>query len=214
MPINASRIKAIWPLLVETKYTWLPALVVCLALFISLRPGTTESLIRLTGLVLQLLGIGTVIWGISETRALFGYPSFTSKTKGCLGSFPLFRRNVVVAVSGETLSVIGGKAMVYGTHGSGANSTNETRLDALEKNISSIHERINKAQKETDEEFQSITNTLKCEAQSRQADVSAIQKKLETTGTGGIYISAIGATFLFVGVILSTASVEIAGFLK
>ena len=34
--------------------------------------GATEQAIRIVGLVLQLFGIGTVIWGISKTRAHFG----------------------------------------------------------------------------------------------------------------------------------------------
>jgi len=37
---------------------------------------------------------------------------------------------------------------------------------------------------------------------------------LEATGTGGVHISAIGASWLFVGIILSTAAPEIAEFLK
>ena len=89
MAINASRLKAVWPGLFEARYAWLSATVICVALVISLRPHMTESVIRLTGLVLQLLGISTVIWGISETRALFGHPSFASKAKAWLSRFPL-----------------------------------------------------------------------------------------------------------------------------
>jgi hypothetical protein len=37
---------------------------------------------------------------------------------------------------------------------------------------------------------------------------------LEASGTGGVHISAIGASWLFVGVILSTAAIEIAELLK
>jgi hypothetical protein len=79
MPINASRLKAVWLWLVEARHAWLAGAVICAALFISFRPHTTESVIRLTGLILQLLGIGTVIWGISETRALFGHASLASR---------------------------------------------------------------------------------------------------------------------------------------
>lgn len=35
--------------------------------------GCTEQAIRLVGLLLQLLGISTVIWGITKTRAQFGH---------------------------------------------------------------------------------------------------------------------------------------------
>ena len=39
---------------------------------------------------------GQFIWGIADTRALFGQPSFTSKIKAWLGSFPLLRPDVTI----------------------------------------------------------------------------------------------------------------------
>lgn len=209
-----SRLKSIWPWLVEARYAWLSAAVIIIALGISFRPHTTEPVIRLTGLVLQLLGIGTVIWGISETRALFGHPSFSSKAKSWLSRFPLLRRNVVLGVGSATLSCVAGKARAYGTDGPGANPTIETRVETLEKNVISIHERISQTQKEMDEDFQKAADALKREEQSRQTEDSAIQEKLEATGTGGVHISVIGASWLFVGVILSTAAIELAELLK
>ena len=214
MPINASRLKAVWLWLVEARHAWLAGAVICAALFISFRPHTTESVIRLTGLILQLLGIGTVIWGISETRALFGHASLASKARAWLGRFPLLRRNIVVAAGGVAFSATLGKARAHVTHGPGASPTIETRLEALEKNVTSIHERISQTQKEMDEELGKTADALKREEQSRQAEDRAIREKLEATGTGGVHISAIGALWLFVGVTLSTAATELAQLLK
>jgi len=214
MSISISRLKAVWHWLVEARHAWLAISVIFAALLISLRPHTIEPVIRLTGLVLQLLGIGTVIWGISETRALFGHPSFASKTRAWLGRFPLLQRNVLISVGGAILGIAGGKARAYGTHGAGVNPTIETRVEALEKNITSIHERITQAQNEMDAEFKKAENALKHEEQVRQLEDNEIRKKLEATGTGGVHISAIGAAWLFVGVILSTTAIEIAELLK
>lgn len=214
MPSNIFRLKAVWAWLAEARYTWLSAAVIGTALVISLRPHTAESVIRLTGLVLQLLGIGTVIWGISKTRALFGHPSLASKTRAWLSRFPLLRRNVVIAAASTTLSLGVGKARGYVTHRPGADPTIEARLDALEKNVTAIHERISQAQREIDEGFQKTADALKLEEQSRQAEDNAIRERLEVTETGGVYISAIGASWLLVGVILSTAATEIAALLK
>jgi hypothetical protein len=61
-----------------------------------------------------------------------------------------------------------------------------------------------------DEEFQKVSHVLKSEEHARQSEDNKIHKKLEANGTGGVYISAIGASWLFVDVILSTAAVEIA----
>lgn len=214
MPINASRLRALWPWWVEARYAWLAFGVIVIALVVSLRPGTPEPLIRLTGLILQLLGIGTVIWGISETRALFGHPSFAAKTKSWLGRFPLLRRNIVLAAGAGSLSAATCKARGYVTQGLGPNPTIETRIDALEKNMALIHERISSNEKELDEEVRKAAEALKNEERARQTEDNAIHEKLEATGTGGVHISAIGASWLFVGVILSTAGIEIAEFLK
>jgi hypothetical protein len=212
--LNYSRLKALWPWLVEAKYAWLSIAVNAIALAVSLRPGTGEPLIRLTGLVLQLFGISTVILGISETRKLFGHPPFARKAKEWLHRFPLLRRDVVIAVSGVSMSACAGKVRAFGTHGPGENPTTEARLAALEKNINALHDRISATQNETDQEFMKAADALKHEEQIRQEADAAIAGRLEATGTGGVHISLIGASWLVVGVILSTAAAEIAVLLK
>lgn len=214
MPISVYRIRLLWHWLVEARFAWLALGVIVVALIVSLRPHTPEAVIRLTGLVLQLLGIGTVIWGISETRALFGHPSFAAKAKSWFGRFPLRRRNIVLDTAYSSLSAATCKARGYVTQGLGPNPTIETRIDALEKNVTLIHERISSTEKEVDEEFRKTTEALKNEEQARQTEDNAIRAKLEATGTGGVHISAIGASWLFVGVILSTAGIEIAELLE
>ena len=212
--MNTSRFKAVGLWFAEARYAWLSLAVIGVALVIALRPHTTEPVIRLSGLVLQLLGVSTVIWGISETRALFGHPSFASKTRAWLSRFPLMRRDVFVAVGDVSMSLAAVKGRAYQTYGPGDDPTIEARLDALEKNVTAIHERISQTQKEMDEEFQKTANAIMRETQSRQAEDNAIREKLEATGTGGVHISAVGASWLFVGVVLSTRAIEIAEFLK
>ena len=214
MLINISRMKAIWPWLKEARYAWLTIIVIALAFAISLRPQTPEKVIRLTGLVLQLFGVLTVAWGISETRSFFGHPSFASKTISWFSRFPLRKRNVVVSGSGSSYSISSSNARGYVTSGAGPNPTIENRIDALEKNIGHINERISGTEKEMDEQFRKSTQALKDEQITRQSEDSIILQKLEATGTGGVHISAIGAAWLFVGVILSTAGLEIEKWLK
>lgn len=214
MSAFVARLRALGPWLSEARHVWLALAVNVAALAIAFRSGTSEPVIRLTGLALQVLGIGTVIWGISETRALFGHPSITSKAKGWLGRFPLLKRNIVLGVAGCEMNAAFGKARAYVTYSPVPTPTVEARLDALEKNIVSIHERISQAQNEMDQELQKANEALKAEKQSREAEDSALHAKLEATGTGGVHISAIGASWLFVGVLLSTAAIEIEKLLK
>ena len=46
--------------------------------------------------------------------------------------------------------------------------------------------------------FQNTADALEREKGARQIEDIAIRKKLEVTGTGGVHISAIGASWLFV----------------
>ena len=209
----ASRVSRLWVWLAQACHTLFLLMVLVISGVLILK-CPQEHVIRLIGLCLQLLGIATVAWGISETRALFGYPSISSKIKAWFGRFPFLSRQPIVGSMNATLPVPIIKARGYMMHSSGSHPTIESRLDTLEKNLLLIQDRITQTLGEIDDELKNFTESLKTEAQSRQENEMAIHAKLEAVATGGIRISAIGAVLLFFGVILSTASVEIAGWLK
>lgn len=214
MLISNPRLKNLWHWLAEARYAWLSAGVIFVSFIVALRPNTSEPVIRLTGLALQILGIATVIWGISETRAFFGQPSFAAKAKSWFSRFPLIRRNTIITADPALYVFAGEKIRVQQIHNCGSNPSNEERISSLEKNIKLIHQRITDTEKEMDEEDLKLSNALKNEERKRRSADDSLLKKLEVTGTGGVHISAIGASWLFVGVILSTAAPEIATLLK
>ncbi len=214
MFFSLSRIKAIGPWLHEARHAFMCAAVIIVSLYIALRPHTGEPTIRLTGLALQILGILTVAWGISETRALFGHPSLASKVKGWIGRFPLLKRETRLEING-TFSAVGDlEATAYHYVKVGDNPTVESLRDALEKNVIMIHESICQVQTNTRTELRKAAQALKHEEESRRIEEKAIRDMLEATGTGGFHISAIGAAWLFFGAILGTASAEIAALLR
>lgn len=209
-----TQLRAIWQWFADIRYVLLAFAVIGMALVVSLRPNTSEAIIRLTGLVLQLLGILTIAWGISETRALFGYPSLTLKIRKWLNRFPFLPRKPINATLNASALVLTGNARAYVTHASGENPTVEARIDALERNVVLINERINSIYQEMDKEMRNVTDKIRREEETRRTEDLSIRKRLEAAGAGGIHISAIGASWLFVGVILSTVAPEIARFLK
>jgi len=213
MIINSARFKVLWSWLMEAKYAWLALGVIAIALLSSIL-WPSEKVIRYAGLILQLLGIGTVIWGVSLTRALFGHPSFAAKVLSWLKQFPLRKRTVIFGAGIGAVAMISGKARAYQSHTPAENATIEQRLDSLERNIKLIHERITGTEKEMDEEFRKTAEVIKSEAYTREAEDRILHKKLEATGIGGVHISAIGALWLFVGVVLSTATLEISILFK
>lgn len=193
---------------------WLALGITLVAGIVALRPCTPEYLIRWTGLLLQLAGVITVAWGLHSTRKLFGHPSLVTTTSSWLKRFPFRKRKPIHASAFAAAGRATTSGRGYATHPPPANPTTDQRLDALERSIVLLHDRISGNEDVTQNEFSKAAEALKEERHTRRAEDQAISKRLEETGTGGIHISAMGALWLFLGVILSSGSVEIAQWLR
>lgn len=199
--------------LAEPRHFWLATVVVVLALLFALRRGVTEPEVRYAGLLLQILGVGTVALGIRETRALFSLPTLAGWFRDWLSRRPLYGGRVVFG----SANITGGGASMTGRgYGSvsAADASVEARIEALERNVKLINERIDHTQKEVDEKFRNHADLLKQEEQARAKEDQAIREKLAAAQTGGLNISAMGAFWIFVGITLSTASPEITKYLN
>lgn len=211
-------LRAIGRWLSEARHAWLALGVIAMAcevvlILVSWYPVNGERIIRLTGLMLQLFGIGTVIWGINETRALFGHAPMLAIVPAWLKRFPRFPKTITGTMLAP-LSALHGSCSGHISIVSEIERTLDERVDALEKGLALTNEKIDYAKEHLKQEIAKTVSAIKQEEQLRSAEDRAIHKKLEATGTGGVHISLIGAIWLFVGVTLSTASPEISGWLK
>ena len=194
----------------EIRYFWLCAIIVGIALLVSLCLYPTEPCIRLTGSALQLLGVMTVAWGISQTRQLFGHPSFVGRLAKWISRFPLRKRNTTIFGSGVSSVSIATMGRAHITHPVGTSPSLEQLATALSENVRLINDRVSAIESEVDKERDTRAAELRTERNAREAADASIQARLEATGTGGVHISAIGATWIFVGVVLGSASPELA----
>jgi hypothetical protein len=163
---------------------------------------------------MDMLGLFTVAWGVAETRKQFGHPSLFKVGIALLRRFPAFNRSITLAASASCQANSSSSARGYQTYGAGENPNVESRLAAIEKNISAINERIDATQREMDTEFRNVKTSLSQESQNRASADQAISKQLEVTATGGVHISLMGVVWLFIGVVLTNASQEIANWLQ
>jgi len=206
-------LRALFFWLLEARIFWLALLVAGGAIACVTQPCVTEATIRIVGMLLQLLGIGTVAWGIRETRSLFGRPSLVELSRQWLGRFPRLTPISFTGTSSAMLT-LGGTAQGYGTASASLNATIEERVVALERNIHLLHERISGTQHLIDSGLRKQAEALKEEASKRAEDVQGVNAKLEATETGGLHISAMGALWLFVGVIMNSIPVELSEYIK
>ena len=85
----------------------------------------------------------------------------------------------------------------------------EQRIKALEEKIKHLKELTDELQKELKREMHEITNSLSKEKDIRIAEDQKILARLEATETGGLHISAMGAFWIFIGIILSSIPKEL-----
>jgi hypothetical protein len=173
-----------------------------------------EAAIRIAGMGLQLLGIGTVAWGIHLTRKEFGHPSVFTVWRKRLNRFPAFGNSGTTGSINITLPAMTSSSRGYSSVSAGANPTIDARIQALEENLKLVNDRVSQTQNEMDQEFRKQADVLKQEQQIRLYEDQRILAKMESTNTGGLHISAMGALWLAVGVIMSSIPSELAGWLK
>lgn len=209
-----SQFRVSWSQLIKAWHLWLALFLILIVIFPCLKYGFSEPRIRIAGLLLQLAGLFTVVWGIQKTRMLFGRPDSLSVVRQWFSIFlPCWRQ----AVSGEvnsTMPVFTGQGRANAAASANSDATIETRVDKLEENISHINDRITQTQKEIDDRFQTQVDLLETEQETRRRQVEDLRAMLEMSEIGGLRISLVGALWLFVGAILGTAAPEIAGWLK
>lgn len=127
-----------------------------------------------------------------------------------MSRFPRWRRRIVFGAGAGTLGVAGVSARGHVWSTVDPSAPIEVRLEAVVRNVERLDERLIQVQNEMDSELRKHSDELRKEQQIRATDDEQIQLRLEAAQTGGLYITFIGVIWLFVGVLLSTISPEIA----
>jgi hypothetical protein len=201
--------------LAEEWRLWGPLAVVPAVMLLASRlPGTLELRVRYCGLIFELLGILTVAWGLSDKRRLFKRPSIFAHFQSWLSRRPrLGVKPQPISLSGTaTISLsVSGKLTVWRSTPPG--SAAEDRLDALEANLETLRTRQAEITKSLDEEIRNRTEAVNAERQSRESTMGDVRTQVETFAAGSLEIERAGLLWLILGVILATASTEIAGVL-
>lgn len=210
----ASWLRAIWSWLREPQQFWLGAAVVGLALAYSLRRDVTEPEVRYAGMALQLLGVGTVIFGIRATRKLFELPGIFDWTRDWIQRIPVLGGRIS-NISGhiEAGSLVLAGARLQGTVSAGPDATIEQRLHALEQDAKLVKARIGQVEEEIDRKFRDHDAKLRKEQQTRASEDQAIKERMVAAQTGGLRISLMGTWFLLVGIALSAFAPDLARWL-
>jgi hypothetical protein len=170
--------------------------------------------LRFAGLFLQVLGIGTIAWGLGSKGKLYSLPGAAERLREWLARFP-GRRGEPIHVRIQGLSEgVSVSEEVTAVLGSGPDATVEQRLAVLEQNLNGVRAQVSTLHRLIRQEVSERRDADATERTSREQQVSEIQARLQNLSVGGIDIEWRGVLWVGLGVILGTAPQEIARLLQ
>ena len=166
----------------------------------------TGAWLQLIGAVLELAGIGTVAWGIAETRAKFtDRPSLARRawTRASRATARIFRlrRSTTVHVGAAELRAGGGIVRARATVGFGSwdEEALEERIERLRRAIESHEKRFGDLDQRIDDE----ERTRREADEEHEGRVDAVERELteliREAAAGGLRLETIGVSLFALG---------------
>jgi len=205
-------IDAHWSWLTEERWPWIMlGVLLGVPLVVWFLPGELEPRVRLAAMVLQLCGVVTVALGIRKTRRLFGEESYGERFGAWWGRRPGDRTARLMgaalhAKAGALATAVGDLGWRVAPEG----ARPEERLAALESNMKQSRKALEEGRQRLDEEVSKRAAAIDAESQARERGDDDVRAVIRAAAAGGLDLSAMGVLWLFAGIILGTASREIA----
>ena len=175
-------------------------------------PFEPELRVRVAGFAVTLAGVGLVVKGIQEKRALFGRPSFGSRIKSWVSRLPAVFGKPRAVVAKASISAGGAVAMgeAYVTTSASADAPVEQRLAVLEENLKRANDRISRLGERLNTEVNRLTAAISTETSARQAGDREVRERIEELSVGGLDLEAAGVVWVLAGTTYSTFPAELA----
>jgi hypothetical protein len=194
----------------EPKIVWLCFSVAAAAILIAIwGPFEAEPRVRWVGMGLQLAGIGTVAWGVRQTRLLFNRPSIAQQAKAWLARRPK-RRDVHLVTGTGGLRMGGSAALGFARAVPGPDTPIEQRVRLLEADVTRLYEQQADAVRRLNAEADARALQIADEGRARETEDAALRSRLDASATGGLTISLVGLVWLMLGTFCTSGSIEIA----
>ncbi|MBW6508829.1 MAG: hypothetical protein K0A94_04700 [Desulfuromonadales bacterium] len=202
----------IW--LLDARLGFVFVLVLIFAILMPVYVCQSEESIRISGYILQLLGMILAIRGVLKIREYFMQPKLMFMIGSWLKNFPKWRKQGLVESPSVHVSTKIRTGNLYVLSTDNPDLSLEKRFEAVLKNQEIL--KIN--QRHTDHQvYKIIEEHLKVKddvEESTETIKEYLNIKLEETHTDGILVSLIGLIWLTFGITLSTFSYEISELIK
>jgi hypothetical protein len=206
--------KEIYSWAIEPQLAFLCFSILILAVLTSFYTWPSERTIRISGYVLQFLGMLFAIRGILKIRAYFGHPTLKILLIAWIQRFPKWKRDIIISAGDVKIGTIGLDARIEIWAPDIPNDVLEKRLEAVLLNLNSLRE----MQSTLAGQIKKIEKNHKSLKESQKQELEKIEKRvnseIETLHTKDILISLIGLVWLTFGITMSTLSIEISSIFQ
>lgn len=205
-------------LVIDIRVIWMSLLVpagVILLVHIVTPPWQCETVLVTAASVLQILGIGQVAWGIHQLRVDLGQPTLRTvfaAWAGKLKSLLPFAKPTHRAITGVGAISIGssqafGRAVVINPE------SIESRVTALESQVKSLQEDLQKQTGEINRRIESLSAETRTALVKRQEETREVRSLLDRVLVGGLDLEVAGLAWILIGQVLTTWPAVIAGWI-
>lgn len=214
MSMNLKRLKGwskeIFLWLSKAQQAILCTLFILLACLYSFYAYPGEQSIRISGYVLQVVGMVFTIRGLLRIRKHFGQPKLTSLSIEWLKRFPKWKREPISLEVADGVTVTAGlDARLEVWAPDKKEDTLEKRIDGIVRNQESLKIELRAASHEIKELRKNQKKHNIAQEKALDKMENQLRSDLESLHTDDIVISLVGLIWLVVGISMSTLSVEL-----
>lgn len=206
-----SWIKRKWQWAMQKKLFWCNFILLAISVvvvFVCKSPGESDFRIKTLGMILQLIGVGTVCFDLTSVARSFGKMGMIQGTLGWLKTGLTGHANAVGAMASVNLSAAtSARATVRWPMDPKAEAA--IRIEALEKNIGKIDEDLNAVFNTLGKHVAAAKERASKEENMRAQAVTEVRRELIEASVGNFAVLVFGAVWLAIGVVLSTLAPEI-----
>lgn len=207
-----TRLTAIAQWLAQPWRAWATFCVVLIVAGVSfLLPGTIEDRIRYSGLLFQLLGIGTVVALLRDKRRTFKRKGLLEQFRQWFSALPHFRlKSYTISLSTITSSSAVGSATLSVWRRAAVSASLEERLTAIEANVETLKQDLESASRRLQVSSDRLATEINEERRARESTDAAIRELVEKFAVEGLHVEAAGLFWLILGIVFATIPGELA----
>ena len=169
---------------------------------------------RMIGMVMQVSGVSTAIWGLLAIRVFFGLKPYRRTLGEWWARRPRWNSSYTMAADAGAYALEGNDVLLARSSVTFDRTKSvEERLNALTDAVEGLHKSLGSIDVRHSDRAEALANELKTLAARSDAQTTDVAERLKRAQTGSASLSLAGAALLLAGVVLTSIPVELAYYL-